>query len=162
VRRAFLLALFVLSGCGERQGEASGSGTAPDINQIERLSTPKEETADPQAGARLEPLLPDDIALLGDAGPICAFRSEEAVLLAASASDAIVRQSGQILHPVHSSPMGPSGGFFEDRSLSISIGRTEASSPSAPPRASGPARMTVTERRSKAQIDLVGGWTCRD
>ena len=47
------------------------------------------------------------------------------MLLAATPSDAIARIGGQLLHFAHAAPVGPSGGFFEDRQTSISVGRTD-------------------------------------
>ena len=59
--------------------------------------------------------------------------------------------AAQTLHFTHSAPVGPSGGFFEDRQVSISVGRTDP-----PKRRRGdvigwPARITVTNRRTGAR-----------
>jgi hypothetical protein len=56
--------------------------------------------------------------------------------------------------------VGPTGGFFEDRRVSISVGRTGEVAPAAG--AAGPwrARITVTNRRANAQVELDGVWRC--
>ncbi|HKR25293.1 MAG TPA: hypothetical protein VJS15_08550, partial [Allosphingosinicella sp.] len=72
--------------------------------------------------------------------------------------DAIARIEGRLLHFTHSSPIGPTGGFFEDRQLSISIGRVgEAPLEGVD---SWPARITVTNRRGEARSELSGVWRC--
>ena len=78
-------------------------------------------------------------------------------MLAATASDAIARVNGRLYHFNHSSPIGPTGGFFEDRQLSISIGRVADTTGRA---GRGTARMTVTNRRANAQVEIVGTWRC--
>ena len=78
------------------------------------------------ASARLQPL---DAGrrhrMKASAAPGCAFSSGGPMLLAATAEDAIARIGGTLRHFAHSAPVGPSGGFFEDRQISISVGRTD-------------------------------------
>ena len=81
------------------------------------------------------------------------------MLLAATAGDAIARINGRLLHLTHAAPMGPSGGFFEDRQISISVGRVGETGADA---GSWPARITVTNRRAEAQIEYDGVWRCRE
>ena len=149
--------LLILASCSA--GGDDNLASAPDVNQIERLSTPPEVTDDPQAGARLEPLSSQELAAAG-MGSACGFSSGGALLLAAQGSDTLVKVAGELIHPVQSSPMGPSGGFFEDRRLSISIGRTEAGAVYDDTGAA-PARATITNRRNEAQVELTGIWACR-
>ena len=53
--------------------------------------------------------------------------------------------------------MGPSGGYFEDRQLSVSVGRIgEATADTG----RWPARIVITNRRAEAQIELDGVWRC--
>ena len=154
-----LIGLIGLAGCGRDDGEEVAA--APDTNQIERLSTPPETVEDPQAGARLEPLTEQDIAAAGIGPSHCGFSSNGVLLLASNGSDTIAKIAGEVFHPVPSSPIGPSGGFFEDRGLSISVGRTEAGAvyDSA---GGAPARATITNRRTRVQAELTGLWACRN
>ena len=151
-----LLALLLLAGCRE-QAPGQGNATA---NQIERLSAPRVEKADPRASARLQPLTLEDLDREGltDAG--CDFSSEGRTLLAAVGSDAIVRVENILRHLVHSAPVGPTGGFFEDRQLSVSVGRTAEGGPAAGEAGAWPARVTVTNRRTEVQQQMTGLWTC--
>lgn len=155
--RSAALLTALLAGCG---------GQAPDnavvtANQIERLSTPKLEKADPSATARLEPLSAADLELEGLRGARCGFTDDSRrLLLAANASDAIVRIQGELRHLAHSAPFGPTGGFFEDRQLSVSVGRTSESATAAEEASSWPARITVTNRRTEVQHEMQGFWTC--
>jgi hypothetical protein len=129
-------------------------------NQIERLSTPEVENPDPQAPARLQPLRRADLDQAGLSAPACAFGRDGRMLLAISSGDAIVRAAGMLRHLTHSSPAGPTGGFFEDRQISISVGRTGEVPPGEGAAGSWPARITVTNRRARAQIELDGVWRC--
>ena len=158
MKRALPILLLLLSACGGDGEEARGA--PPDTNQIERLATPEEVEEDPQASARLQPLTPEDVAQAGLSASGCSFRSGSSLLVATGGSDSIARVGGQLVHLIQSSPVGPSGGFFEDRGLSISIGRTEAVA-AADERLASPARATITNRRTQAQVELNGVWSCR-
>ena len=94
------------------------------------------------------------------ATPLCAFTRFGATLLAVSESDAIARVAGVLHHFAHASPAGPTGGFFEDRQVSISVGRTGAVVPGEGTHGSWPGRITVTNRRAHAQLELEGSWRC--
>ena len=150
--------LLLLAAC--RGGDGAGGNAEVSANQIERLSTPATPAPDPDAAARLEPLGPDDFGGAGLAGARCSFVSDGRMLLAATGSDALARVQGELRHLVQSTAAGPTGGFFEDRHLSISVGRTGVSGTAAGEGAAWPARLTVTNRRSGAQQELAGLWTC--
>ena len=154
MRAGALAAIFLLAGCG---GEDVANGNAS-ADQIARVSTPKEEKADPQASARLQPLTAADLAVEGLAGPGCSFSRNGQMLLAAVESNAIVRTGDGIRHMVHSAPVGPTGGFFEDRQLSVSAGRIGTFGEETV--GTWPARITVTNRRTEAELRLQGDWTC--
>jgi hypothetical protein len=147
----------LLSGCGSGGGDSEGSA---DTNQIERLSRPKVEAPDPRASARLEPVTPADLEQEGLLGAGCSFTRDGRILIAVAGSDAIVRHAGELRHLVHSAPAGATGGFFEDRQLSVSVGRTSEQAVAADEGSSWPARMTVTNRRTEAQVEHRGVWTC--
>ena len=151
-----LLALLLLAGCGPGGG---GDGAA-DTNQIERLSTPKVEKPDPRATAQLQPLTIEDIEGEGLVGAGCAFTRNGRILLASAGSDALVRHAGELRHLIHSAPVGATGGFFEDRHLSVSVGRTSEAAATAGEASGWPARITITNRRTEAQVELRGVWTC--
>ena len=157
MRPVGLAAIALLAGCGS-PGEPS-NGVA-DTNQIERLSTPKEEKPDPQASVRLQTLGADDVQREGLSGPGCWFDRDGEMLLAAFGSDSLIRIGGELRHMIHSAPVGPTGGFFEDRRLSVSVGRDNESGTVAGGATSWPARATVTNRRTQAQLKLRGTWTC--
>jgi hypothetical protein len=154
MRLGVALAL-LLAGCGPRDDAANGGASE---NQIARLSTPHEEVVDANAAARIAPLAAEDLAAFGVA--TCDFSRGGRTLLAASPSDAIARVAGSLRHFTHSSPMGPTGGFFEDRQVSISIGRTEEVPSGAGTAGIWPGRITITNRRANAQVKLDGAWRC--
>ena len=159
-----VVAVLLLAGCGSG-GDPAGGGA--DANQIERLATPKAvEKPDPIATARLQPLAGEDLVNEGLLGAGCTFRRDGQLLLAAVGSDALVRVGGELRHLIHSAPVGDSGGYFEDRQLSISVGRIEEEDGAAD-NGSGeeagpdsPARLKVVNRRTEAELDLRGSWTC--
>jgi hypothetical protein len=149
--RAAAIAL-LLAGCGQ-SGEGPRGGASE--NQIERLATPEKEEIDPQGPARIAPLSDEDLASLGGAAA-CDFRGAGGrILLAATEADAIARVAGLLRHFAHAGPVGPTGGFFEDRQVSISVGRTGEGEGGV-----APGRITVTNRRANAQVRLDGVWRC--
>ena len=150
--------VLLLAACGD--GDGAGENAEVTANQIERLSTPAVPAPDPDAAARLEPLGADDVGGASPSGARCSFVSDGRMLLAATGSDALARVRGELRHLVQSTAAGPTGGFFEDRHLSISVGRTGASGTAAGAGAAWPARLTVTNRRSRQQQEIAGIWTC--
>jgi len=156
--RAALALAVLLGGCGD--GTAVTDRGASE-NQMERLSTPRKEVVDLQAAARLRPLAPSDLAQAGLSNPICDFSRDGGMLFAVSAADAIARVGGTVRHFAHSSPAEPTGGFFEDRQVSVSVGRVGEVPPGGGAAGSWPARITVTNRRGEAQTELNGIWRCR-
>lgn len=156
MHRLLLVAAMFVAACGA-DGGAGGNATE---NQIEKLSTPRVEKADPGETARLEPLTPQDLEREGLLGAGCAFSSEGRTLLAAVGGDAVVRIQGELRHLVPSAPVGPTGGFFEERQLSVSVGRTAGTPIAAEEAGSWPARITVTNRRTEGRQEQSGLWTC--
>jgi len=157
VRVTSILLILLAAACGSADDEPVGN--AADSNQIERLATPRVEKADPQASVRLQAITDADVQSEGMAGAGCLFVRDGRMLLASAGSDALIRIAGELRHLVHSAPVGPTGGFFEDRQLSVSVGR-DRDAPAARGSPSGPARITITNRRTEAQIELRGAWTC--
>ena len=157
MKRAALLAALVVAGCGDAAEVANGSA---DSNQIERLSTPKVEKADPRVSARLQPLSRDDLGQQGLAGPLCQFRERGQVLLVSAGSDAIVRIGDEARHLIHSAPVDIGGGFFEDRQVSVSVGTTREGAQARGNAGTVPARLRVTNRRTEAEVEYSGEWGC--
>ena len=147
----------LLAGCGSAVEPANGTA---DANQIQRLARPKVEKQDPRATARLQPLTQEDLEHEGLTGAGCIFRRDDQMLLASVGSDALVRIAGQRRHLVQSGPVDASGGFFEDRQLSISVGRTEENGAPGDGGMIWPARLKVTNRRTEAEAELQGFWVC--
>jgi len=157
LRLASLLTVLLAAACGSA-GDGT-SGNAADTNQIERLATPRVEKADPKASVRLQAIEEADIATEGMSAAGCRFIRDGRMLLASAGSDALIRIAGKLRHLIHSAPVGSTGGFFEDRQLSVSVGR-DRDVPISDGTPSGPARITITNRRTEAQIELRGVWTC--
>jgi hypothetical protein len=157
MRPALTVAALLAAGCNGDSAQAPP--LPPDTNQIEKLSTPATVEEDPREGVRLAPLTEQDLADAGFAAQGCSFRSNGALFIVTSGTGSIVRIGGQIVHLMHSSPVGPSGGFLEKRPLSISIGRTEAGAFDAS--VGAPARAAITNRQNKVQAELIGIWACR-
>jgi len=158
MRELIAASILLLSGCGSAEdGETRGTATG---NQIERLSTPEEEMQDPEATVRLQPITLPDLDREGMTGAGCDFSREGRTLLASVGSDAVVKLGGELRHMIHSAPVGPTGGFFEDRHLSISVGRTTENGTADGETNAWPARIIVTNRRAEIQRELQGVWTC--
>jgi hypothetical protein len=155
--RAGLAFCLLVAGCGHGVPVSNGSANE---EELQRLSTPKQVAVDTQAAARLQPLTDIDLAEAGMAGPPCDFSRDGRMLLAVSAGDAIANVAGTLRHFAHSSPAGPTGGFFEDRQISVSVGRVGAVNPGESAAGSWPGRITATNRRARAQVELDGIWRC--
>ena len=129
----------------------AGGGVRNHAHSADRVSTPGNEVTDTGRSARLEPLSGEQIAQVGRNGA-CIFSRGPDILLVAAGSDAIARVDGAARHFVQSAPVEPTGGFFEDRQVSISIGRAGAEGPAA--------RATITNRRTETSEEINGTWTC--
>ena len=147
----------LIAACGSSGGPVNGGA---DANTLERVSTPKPDIEDPQASVRLQTINEDDLQREGLYGAGCWFMRDGMMLLAAFGSDALIRVSGELRHPTQSASVGETGGFFEDRQLSVSVGRDPESVRQAARAATWPARITITNRRTHAQLELRGSWTC--
>ncbi len=147
--------LILLTACGSEEP----SGGAADANQIARLSTPEVEESDPDAAIRLQPVDPGEAGLPASEG--CVFTAAGQILLVAEAGGGSVRLMDEARHLVASAPVGPTGGFFEDRHLSISVGRRDEGV-DRPAEAGGieAARITVTNRRTGRELTRDGNWIC--
>ena len=159
MRPAVPLALLALAACG---GRNDGAGAKVDANQIERLSRPKvEPQQDTQISARPQPLTGADLrgARMPDP-PRCDFSSDGHRLFAVQGGEAIARFENRLLHFGQSSPAGPTGTFVTDRELSVSIGRTDVIDPGGTGDDRWPARLTATNRRTRARVELSGTWRC--
>ena len=148
------LGLVLAGGCQRHDG---GEGR-PSAEQIANLSTPKIETPDPASTVRLQPLKVADLDGVS-LRPGCQFGRDGHMYLAGAGSDAIARIEGRPLHLIQSSPAGETGGFFEDRQISISVARDEAAA-GAGAVGTWPARLIATNRRNRAQARLDGVWRC--
>jgi hypothetical protein len=153
MRAAVLFAIALLAGCGEDSPVSDGKG--PSEDEIRRLSTPEVEVIDPQRPVRPQPLKVADLAPMP--APVCAFGRDGKMFLAVSEREAIARIRGRLRHLAHRAPLGPSGGFFADRRISISIGRVGGVSGDI---GAWPARITITNRRAGAQMEIEGVWRC--
>ena len=159
--RGALALVLLLAACGG-DGQSGAGEMKVDENQLERLSRPKvEQQVDLQLTARPQPLTGADLrgAAMPDP-PACDFSSGGHTLFAANRGDAIARVNGALYHFDQSSPAGPTGTFVQDRQLSISIGRTTEIDPGGTDDDRWPARLTATNRRSRAQVELTGTWRC--
>ena len=128
--------------------------------QIRRLATLNVVPPDLTLPAHVQPLLPADLVRNGIGQPTCDFTRDGQMLLAINATEAVARVAGIVRHFVHASPMGPTGGFFSDRQVSISVGRTGQIVPGESGVGRWPARMTVTNRHENAQLEQSGVWRC--
>ncbi|HTU10684.1 MAG TPA: hypothetical protein VMG08_07265 [Allosphingosinicella sp.] len=158
--RAALAPLLCLAACGG--GPGTGGEGQVDANQIERLARPKVvPQVDPQISARPQPLTGGDLrgANMPDP-PACDFSDDGHRLFAVHGGDAIARVNGELYHFDQTSPAETTGTYVQDRQLSISVGRTTEVDPGGLDDHRWPARLTATNRRSGAQVELSGTWRC--
>lgn len=139
---ATLLALLA-AGCGGSGDRAASS------DQLNRIAFEQNRMADIGRTARLQPLgafaAPVDYQ-----GPICRFTRGGDLLVLAFGNAAAARIDGVLRTFRAQAVIGPTGGFYRDNELALSIG-VEAGQP---------ARARVTNRVTQAQEDAHGIWTC--
>lgn len=146
-RLIFLIpALMAFSACNS----APGDEQAPNTQQIENLSKIEEEPkADPRESVRLQSLASEDLLLGSDGG--CRFTAQRGILLATAGEGAVARLGDELRTLIPTGPAGPSGGFYEQGQMSISVGRGEGATPD---------RLAVTNRRTGAHVVERGAWEC--
>ena len=154
---AGLASVLLLLGCEEGLVSDDRGVT---VNQIERVSTPKEEARPPDLVERLQPITREDLERAGLVGAGCNFSSGGRLLLVAASEGALVRFGPQLVRLAGAGPVSPSGGFFEHRQVSVSVGRLSEKDGAADESASWPARAIVTNRRTEVVNEIQGVWTC--
>ena len=143
MRIAVAAALILLSGCGGADEAQVNSA------QLNSIAFQRNEMVDVGLTARLQPLgafaAPADYR-----GPICRFTRGAEMLVFAFGDTAATRVNGVVRTFRARAMIGPSGGFYRDNELSLSVGVE----PNAP------ARARVTNRVTEAQEDAEGLWEC--
>jgi hypothetical protein len=142
MRIAAALTLIVLAGC-------DGGDTSVNSAQLNRIAFQRNEMEDIGRTARLAPLgafsAPADYR-----GPICRFTRGADTLIFAFGSLAAARVDGVLRTFRARAMIGPSGGFYRDNELALSIGVEPGQ----------PARARVTNRLTEAREDASGTWAC--
>ena len=143
MRVAAMVTLTLLAaGCG---GEEAPVNSA----QLNRIAFQRNEMADVGLTARLQPLgafaAPADYR-----GPICRFTRGADTLVFAFGNAAAARVDGRLRSFRAQAMIGPSGGFYRDEELALSIGVEP----------NRPARARVTNRLTEAREDVEGLWEC--
>ena len=159
MRAAAPLALLALAACGHD----SGAGATVDTNQIERLSRPREEPKadDTQISARPQPLTGADLRNSGLSDPPgCDFSKDGHRLFATQGAGAITKVENRLIRFSQASPASATGAFVTDRQISISVGRADVIDPGGTGDDRWPARLTATNRRTGARVELAGTWRC--
>ena len=152
-----LATIILLLGCEDGLVSDDRGVTA---NQIERISTPKEDPRPPDLVERLQPITGADLERGGLVGARCDFSSGGRQLLVAVSGGGLVRFGPHLVRLIAAGPVGPTGGFFEDRRVSVSVGRLSEEGDTAGETASWPARAIVTNRRTDVENEIQGVWTC--
>jgi len=160
MRPVVLFVLLALAACG---GGGNGGGAKVDANQLERLSRPKEEpkAADPQISARPQPLTGADLRGAGlPDPPRCDFSNAGHRLFAVQGGGGIAKVENVLIRFNQPGPASATGTFVTDGQLSVSVGRTDTIDPGGTGDDRWPARLTVTNRRTGARVELAGTWRC--
>ena len=152
-----IAAALLLSACEDGLVSEDRGVTA---NQIELVSTPRNEAEPIDLVERLQPITRSDIEREGLLGAGCDFSANGSLLLVAAGDGALVRFGRDLVHLVGAGPVGPTGGFFEDRQVSVSVGLLGDNRSVVNEPRSGPARAIVTNRRTEVENEIEGVWTC--
>jgi hypothetical protein len=143
MRAAVALALLLMAGCG------SSDEAEMNVEELERIAIQQNQAQDIGATARLQPL--------SGIGPppgyhdiACRFTRNGELLVLAGIYRAAARIDGTLRIFQTQGPIGPTGGFFRDRELALSVGVEGAA----------PARARVTNRTTGAREEQEGQWQC--
>ena len=162
MRPAVLTVLLAFAACS---GGGGSGGAKVDANQLERLSQPKEEpkAADTQISARPQALTGADLRGAGlPDPPRCDFSNDGHRLFAAQGGGGIAKVENSLIRFTQPSRASATGTFVTDGQFSISIGRTDMNDPGGTGDDRWPARLTATNRRTGARVELTGTWRCSD
>jgi hypothetical protein len=139
-----LALLCLASGCGQQRDSSANT------QQLERIAFEQNKFDDIGRTARLQPLgafaAPADYR-----GPVCRFTRGADILVYAFGSAAAARIDGTLRTLRAQAPIGPSGGFYRDDELALSIGVESGEQASA----------RITNRLTEAREDAIGVWTCQ-
>ena len=115
MRAAIALTLVMLAGgCDGDRPSANGA-------QLNRIAFQQNQMADIGRTARLQPL--GEFAPPADyRGPVCRFTRGTDTLVVAFGNTAAARVDGALRTLRAQAPIGPSGGFYRDNELALSIG----------------------------------------
>ena len=143
MRVAALGLILLAAGCGQ--------GRDAEVNSelLERIAIQQNESMDIEATVRLQPIA-GIVPPPAYAGRECRFTRGSEVLIHAFSAAAAARIDGVVRVFRVEGPVGPTGGFFRDRELAISIGMAPGA----------PARARVTNRATRRELDVEGQWQC--
>ncbi|MGQ0659987.1 hypothetical protein [Sphingosinicella sp.] len=136
-------ALLLVASCGLIDDATVNS------EQLERIAIQRNQAEDIGATARLEPLGPISPPP-GYRNIACRFTRGGELLVLAGVYGAAAQIDGRLRIFQTQGPLGPTGGFFRDQELALSIGVE----------AGAPARARVSNRSTGAQQDHEGEWQC--
>jgi hypothetical protein len=143
MRAIVVLPMLMASACGFT-GDAEMNS-----DQLERIAIQQNQVDDIGATARLEPL--ERISPPpGYRDITCRFTRNGQLLVLAGIYRAAAQVDGTLRIFQTEGPIGPTGGFFRDRELALSVGAEGGA----------PARARVTNRTTGAQEDHQGQWQC--
>jgi hypothetical protein len=144
MRAGFGLVLLLLAqGCGERRAAEVNS------EMLNRIAIQHNQTEDVGATVRLQPI-EGIVAPPGYGGPECRFTRGADELVHGFSASAAARVGNALRVFRAEGPVGPTGGFFRDRELALSIGAEHGA----------PARARVTNRATEVREDVEGQWQC--
>ena len=143
---SIVVAALLASGCDSSPGVNGGNVTG---EMIERIAKQQNIVADVSATVRLQPLGP--VGVVGGAGGApCRFTRDDNLLFIASGETGAARIDGTTRNLRVEGSVGPTGGFFRDREIGVSIGVAQG----------GAARIVVTNRLTDAREEAIGSWSC--
>jgi hypothetical protein len=149
-------AMLILAGCGP--SEHDRGLTEEEINAL-GLGANKSAAAEPApATIGLEALNPGDLTG-ANLRPICMLRIGGQPVLAAERYRALVNRHGRSVELRVEGPVGATGGFFQNKAISISVGRPyDRSDPDQV--AAGPARARLNDRSRGTSNEVDADWSC--
>ena len=161
-RNIFALAALVsgLGACGEDTPQLNDVQAADAIENVaEAQPAPKVEPP----GPTLVPLARGDVERELPPGVGCDFSIGDRMLFVSIGSNAVARVNGRIVRFTSTTPIGATGGFFQEPAgrFSISVGRLGEAGVTVGETTSWPSRLSVTDRsREDFAARIEGAWRC--
>ena len=156
-----LAAVLLLAACGGQEDDSVARANSVEelSNRLDKLADRTSEDIEPPD--RLGDLLQSDVGPELRSEPACRLSREGRLILIVNRAGAVARIDGRRVPLTVSGPVGPTGGFFTARGITMSIGRTRTALPESESYGRGwPARLSIGGDKERPIEKHEATWIC--